>query len=57
MKIIVNLCASVFLAGAVLVPTASAQAIDDTPIDPVAVANGSAGGSRRFMARAISLAR
>ena len=43
MKIIVNLCASVFLAGTVLVSTASAQAIDDTPIDPVAVADGSAG--------------
>ena len=43
MKIIVNLCASVFLAGTVLVSTASAQAIDDTPIDPIAVENGSAG--------------
>jgi kynurenine formamidase len=43
MKIMVNLCVSAFLAGAVLVSTASAQAIDDTPIDPIAVENGSAG--------------
>ncbi len=38
-----NLCASLLLAGTVLVSTASAQAIDDTPIDPIAVENGSAG--------------
>ena len=43
MKIILNLCASMLLAGTVLVSTASAQAIDDTPFDPIAVENGSAG--------------
>jgi kynurenine formamidase len=51
MKIMRNLCVSVFLAGTVLVSTASSQlmstaslqVIDDTPIDPIAVENGSAG--------------
>jgi hypothetical protein len=43
MNIILNLGVSVFLAGAMLVSTISAQVIDDTPIDPIAVENGSAG--------------
>jgi kynurenine formamidase len=43
MKIILNLCASMLLVGTMLVSTASAQVIDDTPIDPIAVENGSAG--------------
>jgi hypothetical protein len=43
MKIIANLCVSAFLAGTVLVSNASAQPFDDTPIDPIAVENGSAG--------------
>ena len=51
MKIILSLCASVLVAGTVMFSTASAQAIrdspaqaiDDTPIDPIAVENGSAG--------------
>jgi kynurenine formamidase len=49
MKIILNLCVSVFLAGAVLVSIGSArgrdraQPFDDTPFDPIAVENGSAG--------------
>src|SRR5687767_5804306 len=43
MKSMLNLGVTVFLAGTVLVSTASAQAIDDTPIDPIAVENGSAG--------------
>ena len=43
MKSILNLCVSVLLPGTVLVSTASAQSIDDTPIDPIAVENGSAG--------------
>jgi kynurenine formamidase len=42
-RIILSLHASLFLAGTVLVSSASAQAIDDTPIDPIAVENGSAG--------------
>lgn len=42
-KVLPNCCFSVLLAGAVLVPVASAQPIDDTPIDPIAVENGSAG--------------
>lgn len=43
MKIILNLCVSAFIAGTVLVSIASAQTPDDTPIDPIAVENGSAG--------------
>jgi kynurenine formamidase len=43
MKVIIALCATASLAGTVLISTASAQAIDDTPIDPIAVENGSAG--------------
>jgi kynurenine formamidase len=43
MKIILNLCVSAFLSGTVLVSNASAQPFDDTPIDPIAVENGSAG--------------
>ena len=43
MKIRLDLYVSLFLAGTVLVSTASAQLIDDTPIDPIAVENGSAG--------------
>ena len=43
MKIILKLCVSVFVAGTMLVSTASAQVFDDTPIDPIAVENGSAG--------------
>jgi kynurenine formamidase len=42
-KIILNLSVSVFLAGTVLVSSASAQPFDDIPIDPIAVENGSAG--------------
>src|SRR5687767_651836 len=43
MKVALSLCASALLGGTVLVASASAQAIDDTPIDPIAVENGSAG--------------
>ena len=43
MKIILNLCVSAFIAGTVQVSIASAQTPDDTPIDPIAVENGSAG--------------
>lgn len=41
-KMILSLSA-VLLGGTMLASTASAQAIDDTPIDPIAVENGSAG--------------
>ena len=43
MKIMRSLCASTLLMCTVLVSAAPAQAIDDTPIDPIAVENGSAG--------------
>jgi kynurenine formamidase len=43
MMTIRNLSVSVLLASTVIVSTASAQAIDDTPIDPMAVEDGSAG--------------
>ena len=43
MKIAVTVCVSVFIASTVLVASASAQVFDDTPIDPFAVENGSAG--------------
>ena len=48
-KIILSLCVSVFLAGVVLVSMGSgrgrdrAQPFNDTPFDPIAVENGSAG--------------
>ena len=57
MTINLSLCASLLLAGTVLVSTASAQAIDDTPIDPIAVETDPPGGSRQSMAQAISSAR
>ncbi len=43
MRVILKVCATVLVGGFVLVPPVSAQAIDDTPIDPIAVENGSAG--------------
>jgi kynurenine formamidase len=42
-KIVTKLCVSVFLASTALASSASAQVFDDTPIDPFAVENGSAG--------------
>lgn len=42
-KIIVILCVSVFLAGTLLASRESEQDFDDSPIDPIAVENGSAG--------------
>lgn len=43
MKDMLHLAVSVLCGGMVLGGTAYAQAIDDTPIDPIAVENGSAG--------------
>ena len=43
MKIILNLCVSVFLVSTTLSSVASAQPFDDTPFDPFAVESGAAG--------------
>ena len=43
MKVTLTLCVGVLMTALAWAPAVSAQAIDDTPIDPIAVENGSAG--------------